>query len=144
MIDPSMTHLYQPTPTVEELQTKIVSLESDNKRLADNYDYARQRHSENQSMIDQFEVRLKTAIEDQEIDSDLAKEFADIFSIPLERSYDVTVTVTFSGTVSVPLDFDIDDLENHLSASLEASHYSSDVSVDLMEDGMEIDAQWSY
>jgi hypothetical protein len=57
----------------------------------------------------------------------------------LERDYDVTITVTFSGIVSAPYDYDMDDLENDIQATLETHYYGNNsVTVDVSEDSMEI------
>jgi hypothetical protein len=76
------------------------------------------------------------------MDPDHVEEIAHIFNFTMTKTYDVTITVRFSGTVEVPLGYDIDNLENQLSASID-SYYASDVELDLMEDQMEIDAQES-
>ena len=51
----------------------------------------------------------------------------------------VEITVRFSGNVTVPMDYDIDDLENELQADLSKQYYGNhSVELDFMEDGMEI------
>jgi len=92
------------------------------------------------AQIARFEEALK--YNEWDFDGDTLQSLADFFGITLEREYEVTVTVRFSGTVTVPYDYDIDDLENDLSAEITTHHYgNSSVDVDFSEEGMEIDYQ---
>lgn len=98
-----------------------------------------------QTQIDNVRNILIQKMKDQEIDEDVAREIADALDLSLMQTYDVTITVTFSGSVEVPLGFDMDCLEDSLSASLDISYYGqSDISLDVSEDGMEIDYHESY
>jgi hypothetical protein len=90
-------------------------------------------------MIDNLEQYVKEQYD--YIDEEISQSLVDIFGLSISKDYDVTVTVTFSGTVSVPLNYDMDSLENDLTASLESHYYSADIEADFSEDRMEID--WS-
>jgi len=117
---------------IEELNKKIDLLEHDKQFFSDRYNTLRDQVDNLQEWVkDNFDY----------IDESVSQELVDIFGLNISRDYDVTVTVTFSGTVSVPLNYEMDDLENDLSASLEAHYYSATVEADFMEDKMEID--WS-
>ena len=151
MIDPSMegtTWAVTATtipPTVEELEAEVENLHIEINRLnieIENLEtdrsYWRDRYNTRGGQIENLESYIKENFD--YIDENVVQELVDIFALEITRDYDVEVTVKFSGTVSAPLNFDMDDLENHLNASLEASYYG-DVEADFSEDNMEID--WS-
>jgi hypothetical protein len=104
--------------------------------LQSDRDYWRGQTNNRQAQIDGLEMYLKENFD--YIDENVTQELVDIFSLTITKDYEVEITVKFSGTVSAPLNFDMDDLENHLNASLEASYYG-DVEADFSEDHMEID-----
>ena len=151
MIDPSFdtqtVEIVPPfPPTMQELERKVEDLHIEINRLnieienlTHDRDYWQSRSNTRMAQIDELEQYLKE--NHQYMDEDVADRLVEIFSLELTKDYDVEVTVRFSGTVSVPLNFDMDDLENHLNASLESYYYSADVEADFSEDSMEID--WS-
>ena len=145
MIDPSMTNIHPYPPTMQELELRVIELNTEINRLTSEIealqsdrDYWRGQTNNRQAQIDGLESYLKENFD--YIDENVTQELVDIFSLTITKDYDVTITVTFSGVVTAPLNFDMDDLENHLNASLDASYYG-DVEADFSEDRMEID--WS-
>ena len=145
MIDPSMTDIHPYPPTMQELEqrvgesyTEIKRLTSEIEALQSERDYWRGETNNRQAQIDGLESYLKENFD--YIDENVTQELVDIFSLTITKDYDVTITVTFSGVVTAPLNFDMDSLEDSLNASLEASYYS-DLESDFSEDHMEID--WS-
>ena len=149
MIDPSFDgevatiSPYPPTiqeleQTVEDLHVEINRLNIQIENLETESAYWRDRYSTRGGQIENLESYIKENFD--YIDENVVQNLVDIFALEITRDYDVTVTVTFSGTVSVPLNFDMDDLENSLDARLEFSYYA-DGTADFMEDRMEID--WS-
>jgi outer membrane murein-binding lipoprotein Lpp len=144
MIDPSFDTQSVETvppfpPTMQELERKVLDLESKVADLEHDRDYWRSQSNNRQAQIDALEMYVKENFD--YIDEDVSQNLVEIFSLEITKDYDVTVTVTFSGTVSVPLNYDMDNLENDLSASLESHYYSADIEADFSEDRMEID--WS-
>ncbi len=146
MIDPSMTDIHPYPPTMQELELRVIELNTEINRLTSEVealqsdrDYWRGQTNNRQAQIDGLEEYLKENFD--YIDENVTQELVDIFSLTITKDYDVTVTVTFSGIVSVPLNYDMDNLENDLSASLESHYYSADIEADFSEDRMEID--WS-
>jgi hypothetical protein len=121
---------------VIELNTEIKRLTSEVENLIIDRDYWRGQTNNRQAQIDGLESYLKENFD--YIDENVTQELVDIFSLTITRDYDVEITVTFSGTVSVPLNYDMDNLENDLNASLEATYYS-DIESDFSEDRMDID-----
>jgi hypothetical protein len=143
MIDPSFdtqtVEIVPPfPPTMQELETKIDQLNNDLASMTSDRDYWQARAHDRQMMIDNLEEYVKDQYD--YIDEEISQSLVDIFGLNISKDYDVTVTVTFSGTVSVPLNYDMDDLDGSLNASLEFS-YHEDGEADFMEDKMEID--WS-
>ena len=143
MIDPSMTDIHPYPPTMQELEqrvgesyTEIKRLTSEVENLIIDRDYWRGQTNNRQAQIDGLEEYLKENFD--YIDENVVQSLVDIFSLTITKEYDVEITVTFSGTVSVPLNYDMDNLENDLNASLEATYYS-DIESDFSEDRMEID-----
>jgi hypothetical protein len=131
-----MTDIHPFPPTMQELEQRYRDLE---KKLADmecDRDFWRGKAHEKQSMIDNLEEYIKDQFD--YIDENVSQSIVEIFGLNITKDYDVTVTVTFSGTVSVPLNYDMDNLENDLNASLEATYYS-DIESDFSEDRMDID-----
>ncbi len=144
MIDPSMDTLSVETvppfpPTMQELERKIDQLNNALASMTADRDFWQARAHDRQMMIDNLEEYVKEQYD--YIDEEISQSLVDIFGLSITKDYDVTVTVTFSGTVSVPLNYDMDSLENDLSANLDSHYYSADVESDFSEDRMEID--WS-
>ena len=144
MIDPSFdtqtVEIVPPfPPTMQELETKIDQLNNDLASMTSDRDYWQARAHDRQMMIDNLEEYVKDQYD--YIDEEISQSLVDIFGLSISKDYDVTVTVTFSGTVSVPLNYDMDDLENDLNANLDSHYYSGNVEADFSEDRMEID--WS-
>jgi len=145
MIDPSMTNIHPYPPTMQELEqryrdleTEINRLNSELENITADRDYWKGQTNNRQAQIDGLEMYLQENFD--HIDENVTQSLVDIFSLNITKDYDVTITVTFSGTVSAPLNFDMDSLEDSLNASLDVSYYS-DLESDFSEDHMEID--WS-
>ena len=144
MIDPSMTTLSVETvppfpPTMQELEQRISDLETTLAKVTMDRDFWQSKANDRMQMIENLEQYVKENFD--YIDEDVSQSLVDIFALEITKDYDVTVTVTFSGTVSVPLNYDMDSLENDLNASLDSNYYSANVEADFSEDRMEID--WS-
>lgn len=141
MIDPSfdgeVATITPYPPTIQELETEISRLESELEAITSDRTFWQAKAHERQAMIDNLEEWIKE--QHDYLDEDTVQSLADIFGLEITKEYDVQVTITFTGTVTAPLDYDMDDLENVLEARLDTSYYSGDVVVDFMEDNMDID-----
>jgi len=124
--------------TVEGLETKIDQLNNALASMTADRDFWRDRYNTRVGQIDNLQLYLKDNFD--YIDENVVQELVDIFGLEITKDYEVTVTVEFSGTVSVPLNYDIDGLEDSLHASLEFSSYE-DGEADFSDDRMTID--WS-
>ncbi len=144
MIDPSFdtqtVEIVPPfPPTMQELEREISRLTSELESVTFDRDLWKSKYLSRMDQIDNLEQYVKENFD--YIDEEISQSLVDIFGLEISKDYDVTVTVTFSGTVSVPLNYDMDNLENDLNASLESHYYSANVEADFSEDRMEID--WS-
>lgn len=144
MIDPSFDTI-EVTPEAETkltmldlMQNQIENLTASLAQKTQNYDFVRDQLTIVRNQVAELENFLKANHSD--MNDSHVEEIASIFNIQLEREYFVTITATFTGTVTAPIDYDMDDLENDLQATIDTHHYgNSDVYVDLSEDRMEID-----
>lgn len=136
MIDPSFD-------TVEvtkeaDLMLKVLDLEAKLKDMTYSMEYHRMDATRYSNYINSFENALKENSWD--FDAETLKDLASHFDISLEREYMVDITVRFSGTVTVPVDYDIDSLENDITASIITDPYTycKELDVDFGCEGMEI------
>lgn len=142
MIDPSFDTV-EISPEADlrlkvlDLEQKIVDLTNKAAAATDNWEYARDRLQKRDRQVAELEDFLKS--NHSYMDESHVEEIAGIFGISLTVDYDVTITVTFSGTISAPMDYDMDDLENDIQAELTNSYYGNkDIDIDVSEDGMDI------
>jgi hypothetical protein len=89
--------------------------------------------------IKMFEDRLKDAILNEEIDNDLAQEFADIFSFTLTQDVEVFFTVVFRGTAQIPLNEIVEEIEWEDHVSFSCNSYGSEIEFDLHEDVISVE-----
>ena len=138
MIDPSFDTVVHPyPPTMKELEEKYRELEKALQRKTEQWEFASSQLQKRVAQIESFENELKNNPWD--FDNETLSDLASYFDITLEREYSVEITVRFSGNVTVPMDYDIDDLENDLQAEISKGYYSnSSVEIDFMEEEMEI------
>lgn len=142
MIDPSFGEV----ATVSTHPNRIEELERSIDKLKNDLEIADSRRATYASMYNSLQAKvdeLEGYIKENfaYIDEDVSQRIVEIFGLEITQEYDVQVTVTFTGTVAAPLNFDMDNLESELEASLGVSYYGNDIQVDFMEDRMEID--WS-
>lgn len=139
MIDPSFDTVdTEPRVTTHDLLLiQYGELEKALARKTEQWEFASSQLQKRVAQIDAFEEALK--FNGWDFDSATLEDLAGYFDIVLQREYMVEITVKFSGNVTVPMDYDIDDLENELSAEITRQYYgNSSVEIDFMEDGMEI------
>ena len=69
---------------------------------------------------------------------------ADILDITLTNKYDVTITVTYRGTIEIPVDENIDEYHDHIRFEF-SDPFTDEWNVDIYEDDIEInydDVSW--
>lgn len=147
MIDPSFVDItdeelaqgnpFMPPPSVDELMERLSNLQLIHDNNLESLEFTRDRIKKFSAQINSFENALKN--NEWDFDSETLSDLAGYFDIELNREYDVTVTVRWSGTVTVPMDFDIDDIENYLDIRIDTDYRTSDAIIDLYQDDFEID-----
>ncbi len=123
--------------TVESLERTVLELQSNLDSMTADRNFWQGKAHERMAMIDNLEEWIKE--QHDYLDEDTVQSLVDIFGLEITKEYDVQVTVTFSGTVTAPMGYDMDALENALEARLDTPYYSHDIVVDFMEDSMDID-----
>jgi len=150
MIDPSFTDVtdaevatvspYLPYTSNEEgLQHEIAKLKNDLELAQSQRSNYAAMYSKLHSKVEELEEYIKDNF--SYIDEDVAQRIVEIFDLEITQEYDVQVTVTFTGTVKAPLNFDMDTLEDQLDPSLSVSFYADGLEGDFMEDRVEV--EWS-
>ena len=132
MIDPSFDTLAAPAQSYDDLRSEL-------ERITQDRDFWQNKYHNVSAQVQELEEYIKDNF--NYIDEDLAQRVVEIFDLDITQEYDVEVTVTFTGTVNAPLNFDMDELEGELEANIQASIYSDISNSDFMVDRMEID--WS-
>lgn len=97
--------------------------------------------SEQKNKIDNAKVLIFEAYEVDDFSEDRVEAIAEALEVSLTKEVDVMIHVTFSGTVDVPLGFDIEgDLENYIDFEATASGYYGrvDIECDLFTDGVDV------
>jgi hypothetical protein len=95
--------------------------------------FAETKRYELVSNISSAEDWFQERLEDGSTDEDDLIRLAEIFGWVTTKDVEVTITITASGTVSVPIGSDLSDLTSDLDVSIDAPSYSDfivDVSVD--------------
>lgn len=125
---------------IKELEQKVADLGNKLSLKTQQWELSGEYVRKYDAQVARFEEALKN--NEWDFDYETLSDLAGYFDITLEREYSVEITVRFSGNVTVPMDYDIDDLENDLQATIDTHHYgNSDVVVEFSEDSMEIDYQ---
>jgi len=147
MIDPSFTDVTDAEvatvslypPTMEELERNIAKLKNDLELAQSQRSNYAALYSNLQQKVEELEEYIKDNF--AYIDEEVSQRIVEIFDLEITKEYDVQVTVTFTGTVAAPLNFDMDNLENELEPNLGVSFYGNDIQADFMEDRVEV--EWS-
>ena len=138
MIDPSFDTATVSTypPTMEDLEKSLSEAADKIVSLEKTIEYYKDHYTKHVMNIGALEDYIKE--NHDYIDADVIENLVDIFGFTITKDYEVEITVKFSGTITAPLDFDMDELENALTAEIAISYYS-DLEGDISEDSMEID-----
>ena len=146
MIDPSFdtTSTVEITPgsdaritTHDLLQIQYAEIQKSLEQKIKDHEYVSGELRRRVAQINSFESALKD--NEWDFDQDTLESLADFFGIELNREYDVTITVRWSGTVTAPMNFDMDDIENFLDIRIDTDYRTSDATIDLYQDDFEID-----
>ena len=124
---------YLDTPVDSDLQKSLQSA------LDLNSSFNRQLREKNAQFSSVKDIILE-AFDVNEFDKDTVIAIAEVLEIELTEEINITAKVLFSGTVTVPRGFDIEnDLENYIEFEATASgRGSEDVECDLCSDSVKI------
>ena len=128
---------------IGEMRSHILTLQSNYDSMSKNWEFQRDVATRFRNQVKQFEEALKENVADESIDMEIAQGYADIFDIVLTKKFDVSVTVTFSGTAEVPLGMDEDSITQNVSFSFDEG-WSDGVEWDMVEDDVDWDIQEAY
>ncbi len=117
----------------ETFRLDIVSLRNTISALQRQNSYAN-------NLLANAKVIILEAFDNDDFDKDAFTAVAEALEIVLTKEYDVTINVTFSGTVSVPLGFDMDcDLENYIRFEASNTRWGDgELECDLYPDGIDV------
>ena len=118
MIDPSFVDVTDAEvatispypPTMEELERNIAKLKNDLEFAESRRDSYAAMYTNLQQKVDQLEFWIRDQYD--YIDEEITQSLVDIFCFEITKEYDVQITVTFTGTVEAPLNFDMDTVED--------------------------------
>ena len=91
-------------------------------------------------LLSNAKALILEAYDIDDFSEDRVEAIAEALDIELTKEVNVVINVTFSGSVTVPVGFDIEgDLENYVNFEAESSGWgTSDVEVDLFTDGVDV------
>jgi hypothetical protein len=92
------------------------------------------------NQIDDVATIIKDAIIADDVDVDTLKSIAQELRIELTREVRIKMTITASGTATVPIDFDLDDIDGEISVDF-SNNYGTDVEFDIEVDDMTVDCE---
>lgn len=119
--------------TIEDLQRSLQSA------LNMNSSQSRQIN-EQKNKIDHARLAILEAFDNESFDRENFEVVAEALDIELTKEVNVVINVTFSGSITVPVGFDIEgDIENYINFEAEASGWGSiEIETDLFEDGVDV------
>ena len=118
-----------------ELAVANGALEQENERI----DAWRKMHSRLAEQIDNVIPIIKDAIINDDVDIDTLKRIANELCIELTREVRIKMKITASGTATVPIDFNLDEIDTEIS--VEFSNNYGDLELDIDVDDMTVDCE---
>lgn len=108
-------------PVLTPLKNRIAELEREVEVVKGNADNYRNRWNTLTSQRYTLENALRTFVEDEEIEIEVAQKLADIFDIVLTKTIDVELTFKVTVSVEVPLgeEMTADDVADNVSISVD-------------------------
>jgi capsid protein len=118
--------------SVEKMKERVETLENLN---------ASQRRllNEHTEKIANAKALILEAYDVDDFSEDRVQAIAEALDIELTKEYNVTINVTFSGTITLPISADIYDIENYVDFEASESGWGThDIEVDLFTDGVDV------
>lgn len=125
-----------PTSTpamVEELKAEV-------ERLTSRLGSAEGMRDRYRSQINRFEEQLRDLVRDEDITPEMAVDLATCFDFSLDTEVQVTFTITVSGTATVPLGQNADDIDWENEVSVDVSSYG-DIELDVYVDSFDAECE---
>lgn len=110
------------------------------KKAIEQSDTWRTRARTRADKIDNASTIIKDAIINDDVDIDTLKSIADELNIELTREVRIKMTITASGTATVPIDFDLDDIDDEINVNF-SNTYGTDTELDIVVDDMTVDCE---
>ena len=110
------------------------------KKATERSDTWRIRSQHRADRIDNASTLIKDAIINDDVDIDTLKSIAHELNIELTRDVRIKMTITASGTATVPIDFDLDDIDGEISVNF-SNNYGTDTELDIEVDDMTVDCE---
>lgn len=133
-----------PTPSLED---RIMNLARELTVAKDELDKAVERsamwqrsHSTLYNRIDAASDTIKNAIISDDIDKDTLVKIASDLQVELTREVRVKIRITASGTATVPIGFDLDDIDGEINVEF-SNAYGTDTELDIEVDDMTVDCE---
>jgi hypothetical protein len=116
------------------------TMKGDIESLNNTISVLKRQNSYGSNCIANAKVIILEAFDGDDFDKDVVTNIAEALDIELTKEYEVTINVTFSGTVSVPLGFDMDcDLENYINFEASNTRWGDgELECDLYSDGIDV------
>jgi hypothetical protein len=89
------------------------------------------------NLLANAKVIILEAFDGDDFGKDVVTNIAEALDITLVNNYDVTITVTYRGTIEIPMDEDVEDFENHIRFEF-SDPFSDNWNVDIYQDDIEI------
>lgn len=124
----------------DDLIIQIEGLTDTLGKMTANYENATMRADRYRSQIKRFEESLRDMLRDGEIDADMAENLSRCFDFTLETEVQVNFTITVSGTATVPLGQDVDDIdwENEVYVDVRGA---GDIDLDVYVDSFDAECE---
>lgn len=128
---------HTPTDNRDSLVFQIDSLKSSLELKDSTINSFRKQLSEIKQQVDSVKEYIKSMYELGERVSEDITRIAEFLDISMTKTYDVDITVSYRGTIEIPMDEDIEDFEDHISFEFSAP-FSDEWNVDIYENDASI------
>ena len=138
-IEATVSH-YTPNYSSDQIKQMVYDLGAiakENERLRLDAGALRKHLSEGQDMVNAVGEYIKECSSSGDLTDEL-EHVAKLLDITLVDKYDVTITVTYQGTIEMPAGQDIESFEQHVDFEFSAP-FSDEWEFDIYQDGVEID-----
>jgi len=97
----------------------------------------RKQLNEIKEQVDSVKEYIKSMYELGERVSEDITRIAEFLDISMTKTYDVDITISYRGTIEIPMDADIEEFEDHISFEFSAP-FSDEWNVDIYENDASI------